>query len=235
MSEATIYLMLIGDPGVGKSLLSLHIKEEGKPSEKPGVTLGVDFTIAFRDSDALGLKARVILVDIPGGLNAQPILPSMYRRADGFILMYAVNDRLSFSSLSNRWKDEMKKHARPGLELTVIGNKIDLPAYERQVSQEEGLLFSQQLKASAFYEISALDWSLQDLQKPLDELAVRVLKNEVFNERRLQQEQDALKRQKDAAALQAKGTCCSWFFKLLIPIITSICVSVASMQQHALK
>ena len=76
------------------------------------------------------------------------------RWADGFILVYAINDRQSFEELSQIKQniDEIKK---TNVQCVLVGNKIDL-LHEINVPNSEGEKLATDW-ACAFFETSASD------------------------------------------------------------------------------
>ena len=59
--------------------------------------------------------------------------------AEGFMLVYAINDRQSFESLKMKYdaiKRNKEAQSQP-VTIIVVGNKCDLPKEERKVSIEE--------------------------------------------------------------------------------------------------
>lgn len=76
------------------------------------------------------------------------------RWADGFILVYAINDRQSFEEVANikQCLDEIKK---TNVQCVLVGNKIDL-LHEVNVPTHEGERLAAEW-ACAFYETSASD------------------------------------------------------------------------------
>lgn len=76
------------------------------------------------------------------------------RWADGFVLVYSINDRQSFQDIYNikTYLDEIKK---TNVQCVLVGNKDDLH-HERKVSYLEGQKLATDM-ACAFFETSARD------------------------------------------------------------------------------
>ncbi|KAL8591430.1 hypothetical protein ACOMHN_004873 [Nucella lapillus] len=76
------------------------------------------------------------------------------RWADGYVLVYAINDRVSFDSMAaiKRHLDDVKK---TNVQCVLLANKADL-LHERRVQFSEGEALAQDM-ACAFYETSASD------------------------------------------------------------------------------
>jgi GTPase SAR1 family protein len=82
---------------------------------------------------------------------------STSRGAQGCLLVYDVTSRDSFDHVQ-RWYDRAKQLGGEDLITVLVGNKIDLPSHQRQVSREEGELLAQSLDIP-FIETSALSGS----------------------------------------------------------------------------
>jgi len=80
------------------------------------------------------------------------------RGAQGALLVYDVTLKESFDHVQ-QWYQRAKQLGGEDLELLLIGNKVDLPTYQRQVSVEDGELLAQQLGNIPFIETSALNGS----------------------------------------------------------------------------
>ncbi|XP_033752908.1 ras-related and estrogen-regulated growth inhibitor-like [Pecten maximus] len=76
------------------------------------------------------------------------------RWADGFVLVYAINDRQSFEDIYSikQYLDDIK---RTNVQCILVGNKTDLH-HERKISTSEGQKMAQDM-ACAFFETSASD------------------------------------------------------------------------------
>ena len=92
------------------------------------------------------------LWDTAGQEKYQSLSSRVYRGANGVVLVYDITKSSSFASIV-KWIRAVRKHARPDVKLTLIGNKTDLEE-NRQVSIEQGSAFSEAYKVS-FYEVSA--------------------------------------------------------------------------------
>ncbi|BFZ04199.1 hypothetical protein BsWGS_07238 [Bradybaena similaris] len=77
-----------------------------------------------------------------------------FRWADGYMLVYAINDRQSFLAVG-----ELKQHLdlvkKTNIQCLLVGNKADL-LHDRQVATDEGEALAQEL-ACGFFETSARD------------------------------------------------------------------------------
>lgn len=79
------------------------------------------------------------------------------RGAQGCLLVYDVSSRDSFEHVS-KWFDRARQLGGEDLITILVGNKIDLPDHERQVTTQEGELLARELNIP-FLETSALSGS----------------------------------------------------------------------------
>jgi len=84
-----------------------------------------------------------------------------YGESDGFVFIYAVNDRLSFEKVAETYEILKKKHVEWNDESIVVpgvlcANKIDLGENARQITKEEGEELAKSMKIP-YFEVSALD------------------------------------------------------------------------------
>ncbi|XP_055996427.1 ras-related and estrogen-regulated growth inhibitor-like isoform X2 [Ostrea edulis] len=78
------------------------------------------------------------------------------RWADGFILVYSINDRHSFEEVI-KLKDYLDDVKKTNVQCVLVGNKVDLMR-ERDVSTAEGMKLATEM-ACAFFETSVCDGS----------------------------------------------------------------------------
>ncbi|CAG5115342.1 unnamed protein product, partial [Candidula unifasciata] len=77
-----------------------------------------------------------------------------FRWADGYILVYAINDRQSFLAVGEL-KQQLDTIKKTSIQCLLVGNKADL-LHERRVATEEGEALAQEL-CCGFFETSARD------------------------------------------------------------------------------
>ena len=64
-----------------------------------------------------------------------------------FVVVYSVLDRQSFNSIRLKWITEISHHC-PGVPFIIVGNKVDVPVFAREVAYEKAC-------ALGVYETSA--------------------------------------------------------------------------------
>ena len=97
-------LLLIGDPGVGKSDLLLRFADDTY-TEAYISTIGVDFKVRTVELD--GKKIKLQIWDTAGQERFRTIISNYYRSAHGIIIVYDVTDEDSFMHVSN-WLKEIE-------------------------------------------------------------------------------------------------------------------------------
>mmetsp|Transcript_12340 Transcript_12340/g.45686 ORF Transcript_12340/g.45686 Transcript_12340/m.45686 type:complete len:219 (-) Transcript_12340:250-906(-) len=141
-------VVLVGDPGVGKTNLlgfftseDHSIGEDGtanafRETRKP--TVGVEFaTKIIKADDGTVIKAQIW--DTAGQERYRAITSSHYRRAAGALLCYDVTNAQTLDHAKNVWFDELKRKAEKDSSLVsctvLVGNKVDLE--QQEVSEED--------------------------------------------------------------------------------------------------
>ena len=144
---------VIGDPGVGKSMIlkSLSLGGEQVPVEQfPLTTTGVDIT-----------QHRITAGDFPCSLNIwdtvgqerfSSISSGYLRNAHIVLIVYDVTDTSSFASVP-KWIEKARNEADGRVLLMLVGNKVDLDD-ARQVGQSNANEFAKTNKME-FFECSA--------------------------------------------------------------------------------
>ncbi|KAI9345971.1 rab family small GTPase [Pilaira anomala] len=138
MHKDILKVVLIGDGGVGKtSLRNQYIHKKFTNAYK--ATIGADFITKEVETDD-GKKVMLQIWDTAGQERFQSLGVAYYRGADACILVYDVNNFLSFQHLE-RWREDfLKQSSLPNEEarhfpLLMIGNKIDID--DRVVSRRQ--------------------------------------------------------------------------------------------------
>ncbi|KAG2194409.1 P-loop containing nucleoside triphosphate hydrolase protein [Mucor mucedo] len=138
MQKDILKVVLIGDGGVGKtSLRNQYIHKRFTNAYK--ATIGADFITKEVETDD-GKKVMMQIWDTAGQERFQSLGVAYYRGADACILVYDVNNFLSFQHLE-RWREDfLKQSSLPSEEarhfpILMIGNKIDID--DRVVSRRQ--------------------------------------------------------------------------------------------------
>jgi Ras-related protein Rab-1A len=124
---------LVGDGGIGKTSFVLRFVG-GTFQQDYKMTIGVDFRLKLVTLPD-GTPVKLQLWDTGGQARFTSVRSIYYKGSSGFVVMYDVTNRASFSNL-DRWMDEVLKHV-PDAEVLLIGNKSDLTD-QKIISSAEG-------------------------------------------------------------------------------------------------
>lgn len=143
-------MVLIGDPGVGKSnLLSRFARNEFNENQKS--TIGVEFA-----TSSMKIHSHVIRVqiwDTAGQDRYRAITTSYYRGALGGLVVYDITNKKSFVNISH-WISEFREHVSQPV-MVLVGNKSDL-VDQREVSTQDAQQLAKKYQM-IFIETSALN------------------------------------------------------------------------------
>lgn len=112
-------LLLIGDPGVGKTSLLLKFGDSTYSENH----IGIDFKLRTIKQDDKIIKLQIW--NTAGQERFRTITSSYYRGARGLFVVYDVTNQESFSNL-NEWFDEIDKHVSKDVIKVLVGNKVDM-------------------------------------------------------------------------------------------------------------
>ncbi|XP_018307620.1 ras-related and estrogen-regulated growth inhibitor [Mycetomoellerius zeteki] len=148
-SFKAVKVILLGQPGVGKSALAVRFATKRFIGEYDCTTDRI-----YRVDNHLGSSWEI--ADPPG--NPPASVEPKLRWADVIVLVYSVTDRVSIHVVYTfRF---LVSHARKGRKVPpvvlLVGNKADLSCSpgERMVSALEGQKRAKEIEAHAFHEIS---------------------------------------------------------------------------------
>ena len=149
-SDLTFKLIVVGNPNVGKSCLSLQ-GTTGKFEDSYVATVGFDFYSFFAKIE--NQLVRLQIWDTCGQEGYRSLVQNFYRGTALAILVYAINDIKSFNDVGT-WVKQLKAYSSPDVKMFLVGNKNDL-VNERKIQEEEGRKCSRELGFYCFYETSA--------------------------------------------------------------------------------
>ena len=133
--QAAVYvkLLMIGDSDTGKSCL-LQRFADGRFYRDMTHTIGIDFKTKYMDVGT-GLTAKVQIWDTAGQERFRSITTSYFAGAMGLVLCYDVTNRRSFENVQY-WMSKVAKMADLGVDVILVGNKIDLRDGAQQAAPE---------------------------------------------------------------------------------------------------
>lgn len=95
-------VIIAGSSGVGKSSLLLRFVDNIY-SENLLSTIGVDFK--FKTLEIKGKKVKMQIWDTAGSEAFRSIVSAYYRGANAVVLVYAIDDKVSFQEMAHFWID----------------------------------------------------------------------------------------------------------------------------------
>ena len=143
-------IAVLGQSMVGKSALTFRFINNKFPTEHD-TTIEDSYSIPAKIDD---IQCQLEILDTAGQDDYQTMLDTWINSADGFILVYSIDNKESFESTKSRYDRILKLKADQKISMIIIGNKCDLEE-KRQVSREEAEKFCKNHKIS-FLETSAL-------------------------------------------------------------------------------
>ena len=148
--DLTFKMIVIGDPGVGKSCLTGRaVKDKFDSQYAP--TIGFEFlTYSVKIKDKI---IKLQIWDTCGQEMYRSLISNFYRNASLAMMVYSINSRESFMHI-NTWLKEVKIQSHPDIKIILIGNKSDLED-SRTVSYEEAKKFKEENQLLYFEETSA--------------------------------------------------------------------------------
>ena len=124
-------IVVMGDVSVGKtSILTQYIK--GTFDQFNESTIGAAFLSKQLQSKS-GERVNLEIWDTAGQERYDSLLPMYYRGANVILLIFSLNDPVSFNNLRTRWLKTAENHTVDPL-VFIIGNKSDL---QQRVADED--------------------------------------------------------------------------------------------------
>ncbi|KAM8927323.1 ras-related protein R-Ras [Pelodytes ibericus] len=159
-------LVVVGGGGVGKSALTIQFIQSYFVSD-------YDPTIEDSYTKICGIdgkQTRLDILDTAGQEEFGAMREQYMRTGEGFLLIYAINDRGSFNEISKFHTQILRVKDRDEFPMILVGNKADLDL-QRQVTKEEALSFAQEnhipyMEASAKIRLN-VDESFHELVRAI--------------------------------------------------------------------
>ena len=143
-------IAVLGQSMVGKSALTFRFINNKFPTEHD-TTIEDTYSIPAKIDD---IPCQLEILDTAGQDDYQTMLDTWINSADGFILVYSIDNKESFESTKSRFDRILKLKVDQKISIVIVGNKCDLDE-KRKVSREEAEKFCKSHKIS-FLETSAL-------------------------------------------------------------------------------
>ncbi|KAG8881149.1 GTP-binding protein of the rab/ypt [Tulasnella sp. 331] len=136
-------LVLLGESAVGKSSLVLRFVRDqfddyrestiGAAFLTQTVTVDEQTTVKFEIWDTAGQERY----------KARSLAPMYYRNANCAVVVYDITQTASLQK-AKTWIRELQRQADPNILIYLCGNKLDLAANLRQVTQEEAQKYAEE-------------------------------------------------------------------------------------------
>jgi small GTP-binding protein len=140
---------MVGESNVGKTCLVLRYTDNSF-TERFMMTVGVDFKAVKRDID--GKPVQLQVWDTAGQEQFRTITRSYLRGAHGILLTFDITNRVTFDH-AHIWMESIKESASAGVNVILVGNKLDRAA-DRKVSEVEAQTLANQFGVP-YFEASA--------------------------------------------------------------------------------
>ena len=121
-SDLNFKIIIIGDSYVGKSCLAIKATK-GTFESLYTPTVGFEFLTFFVKIENSNIKLQIW--DTCGQEVYRSLIGSFYRNSSLAIIVYAIDNDNSFSSIDT-WVNELKTKGNPDMTIFLVGNKADL-------------------------------------------------------------------------------------------------------------
>ena len=144
-------IVVLGKGTVGKtSLIFQYIKKSCPTDHDP--TVEDSYTTQIRTFT--GEERQFKILDTAGEDDYQTMIDEWIKAANGFLLLFAINDKESFEALKAKVV-RIKKNNKGDLPIILVGNKSDLES-SREVEKQSAMDYAKTIGAK-YYETSALN------------------------------------------------------------------------------
>ena len=171
LKRTVLPLMLLGDGQVGKTSLILRLTGN-EFNDSQLTTVGKESYI--QQVTLHGYELKMKIWDTAGQERFKSMSVQVIKNSDAVILVYAINDLLSFKAL-DQWLSKLNETVditkKP---IIIVGNKCDVPDEERKVTYEEGKNYAES-KGYHFYETSAKTG--QNIKEAFDDMFEQLYQN----------------------------------------------------------
>ncbi len=150
--------IIVGDANCGKSSLMNRYTNNTFDQAIP-CTVGVDFSSFNKKIEKDRIKVQIW--DLAGLERYRAIVKSYYRDTTVVILVYDITNGTSFNHMEF-WLNQLKNKCKKYIDdeevspiYYLVGNKKDLPEYDRKVNYQDGYEFAEENDFMGFLETSA--------------------------------------------------------------------------------
>ncbi|KJE95827.1 proPprap1 protein [Capsaspora owczarzaki ATCC 30864] len=146
-------LVVLGMGGVGKSAITVRFVQ-GVFVDQYDPTIEDSYR---KPQEINGVSCVLEILDTAGTENFAAMRDLYLRNGEGFLVVYAVNTPATFNDLEPFRTHIVRVKNLPNnqtVPIALIANKIDVPANEREITQEAGKALADSWKA-LYFETSA--------------------------------------------------------------------------------
>jgi small GTP-binding protein len=170
----------IGDSATGKTAIKVRFTDDFFKKDLK-TTLGVDFgskilNCTYETDDSLftgtyKFTAKMNVWDAAGQAHYEKIRGLYYRGAKGALLVYDINNPVSFQNL-DKWVAELEENVGRKIPTLLVGNKLDL---DRKVPQDDAITYA---KKHNFLFIETSAKTGEGVESAFKKLAIEIYKKE---------------------------------------------------------
>jgi small GTP-binding protein len=122
MAVLDVKIVLLGEAGVGKtSIIQSFLNEPWRAGERPTIAAHFQQRSIYVDQQPVNLR----IWDTAGQERFRSLAPMYYRDAEVAVLVFAVDERVSFDGLQE-WLAELNAVASAPPRVIIAGNKTDV-------------------------------------------------------------------------------------------------------------
>ena len=148
-NEKPLSIVVLGKGVVGKtSLIYRFVKDAFPEAHDPTIEDSYKAVVEVNKE-----PVEIQIVDTAGEEDYQNMLDQWIEIADGFLLVFAINDKETFDAIDEKYK-RISKHKDKNCPIILVGNKCDLEN-ERAITKDEANQKATNMKAK-YIETSAL-------------------------------------------------------------------------------
>ena len=146
-------IAVLGQSMVGKSALTFRFINNRFPTEHD-TTIEDSYSIPAKIDD---IQCQLEILDTAGQDDYQTMLDTWINSADGFLLVYSIDNRDSFESTKTRFDRILKLKQGHKISVVIVGNKCDLEDRRQVPKAEVENYFKKINKSIVTLESSALN------------------------------------------------------------------------------
>lgn len=166
-----IKISILGPISAGKSsILSRYSNSLFNPNLRTTINIDIITKIISIDEELIRLE----IWDSPGDERFNPLTKACFRRTQGFLVVFDLNDKNTFENCQ-KWVEEIKLQGHPDSVVMLVGNKRDT-VHKRTVCKDSAEQFMKANQLFKYMETSALTGKNIDrvFMETIDEIVKRI-------------------------------------------------------------